>query len=1384
VAARAETVTSGPRCTRGAPIRSYDIDAINVDITLNRYLDHDPEGRMYVLSEDVERVRSEEKQNANARKGKGEPAVSLGLQGDAIQPLTLRVAQGECLRVRLRNALRDEPVSVHLHGSSLSVGGSNSAAIASNASAMALPGRRVSYEWMTGTDTQEGTYTFHSHGRDRIQTGHGLFGAVVVEPAGSRWIDPLTGREARSGWAAVIRDPGGPDFREFAIYYHEIADESYQILDHDDRLVPLVDPLTKAYRPGTRALNYRAEPFMNRLELQQELQGRFDESVSYSSYTFGDPATPILRSYLGDPVKQRIVHGGSEVFHVHHVHGGSIRWRRQPKTEDTGFNQGLLKHPSLLPRASERIDAQGIGPSETFDVENECGTGGCQQSAGDYLLHCHVAHHYFAGMWGIWRAYNTKQDGKTSTDSLPPLIELPDRRGDVRSAVASDALRGKRVDWSGKRREVGDLANWVEPQLPPRGRPRGYDASVLDWRRDGDVYLGEPDARRPWPGYRARAPGQRPPLLFDPRTGKLAYPFLRPHLGKRPPFAPNHGPAPFLDPTPVGADPPSPGANGPSSLCPEGTRVKTFFMRAITLPIALNERTRLLDPGGQIYVLQEEEEAVRADNKRRVPLAIRANAGEDCVDVVLTSELEDNEENHGFSKVNSHIHFVQFDVQASDGVITGFNYEQSVRPYTKEGTPLGSAASAGATSIAVAGTQRFPPGAMVGIGMDRTEPFEIRRVVSATNDELVLDRPLERAHRTGEIVSTEFVRYRWYPDVQFGTAYFHDHVNAIASWRHGLFGALISEPPGSTYHDPESGAELASGPKADIHTDARVSADVTGSFRELALFVQDDNPLTAIRRSSGSAFNMRAEPLDERGDDPSRALSSRELGDPETPMLEAFVGDPMVFRLLVGATNDVHTWHLDGHWFRTEPYSKTSQPTGTVHVGISERYDLSVPAAGGPARFPGDYLYANGRSFKLEEGSWGIVRVLGADETSALRTLPGRERAEAGPRAVCPGDARERTFSIAAINAALPMLDGGVGKLYVIESLADAVASGKRKPVPLVLHVNVGDCVRIRLSNRTDAPVSLHADMLAADPNNNGTAVGRNDGTVVAPGKTHGYTFYAHPDVGETVALVTDRADPVRNPRMGLYGAIIVGPRGTKYLDSVSGRDVSAQSGWNVIGESSGGSWRDFTLFLQDEDPSIGTHRMPYSPRVQGAVGINYRAAPIRDRLEDDTEGRVFDPAIHGEPPTPVMAAFAGDPVRIHVLAPSSEQAHVFTLEGHEWPFERGREGTDFLSSVQLGGLEAITIAPEGGAGGRFQLPGTYLYGDHREPYREAGLWGIFKVRCPGFALGVRPLRGPATDIGACTERASFTSGRNLTLVLVLGLLAVMFVRRRLRSAA
>ena len=140
---------------------------------------------------------------------------------------------------------------------------------------------------------------------------------------------------------------------------------------------------------------------------------------------------------------------------------------------------------------------------------------------------------------------------------------------------------------------------------------------------------------------------------------------------------------------------------------------------------------------------------------------------------------------------------------------------------------------------------------------------------------------------------------------------------------------------------------------------------------------------------------------------------------------------------------------------------------------------------------------------------------------------------------------------------------------------------------------------------------------------------------------------------------------------------------------------------------------------------------MPYADEVQGVVGLNYRAEPLAPRVASNAATAA---GMQSDPATPILAALAGDPIRIHVLAPHGEQAHVFVLDGHRWPQEPGLAGTNLLSAATIGPMEAITIAPSGGAGGEEQLPGDYLYGDQRAAYREAGLWGLLRVYPAGDA--------------------------------------------------
>lgn len=326
----------GGRCPASAPVKRYEVSAINVEISLNRWLDFYP-GYMYALTESIDKVRDEEARNKEAREkdGYNPGAVANGLQNQWIQPLVIRGNQGDCVKIVLQNQLEGgEEVSLNIHGSSMVIGATGQPATTTNRDTVVPRGKQVEMEWYIHPSTQEGGRQFHSYSNDRELTVMGLFGTFVVEPRGSEYLDPLGSGEPtpmKSGWQAIVKNGTGPDFREFVIMYHEVGDEAFRPLNKKGDFIPQRDPLTDVYRPVARALNYRSEPFgLDNMQAQHEYFDFEDESQSYSAYTFGDPATTVPRSYLGDPAKFRLVHGGSEVFHSHHPHGGSIRWPRSP----------------------------------------------------------------------------------------------------------------------------------------------------------------------------------------------------------------------------------------------------------------------------------------------------------------------------------------------------------------------------------------------------------------------------------------------------------------------------------------------------------------------------------------------------------------------------------------------------------------------------------------------------------------------------------------------------------------------------------------------------------------------------------------------------------------------------------------------------------------------------------------------------------------------------------------------------------------------------------------------------------------------------------------------------------------------------------------------
>jgi len=1542
---------TGGLCPKTAPVRSYDVSAINAEITLNQWLDYYP-GYMYVLTDQIENVREEEAKNAEAREKEGHSdpgGVTNGIQGQYIQPLVIRGNQGDCVKITLRNQLEfGEEVSLHINGSDMVMSKTGEPALSTNPDSVAEEGEVIEMEWYIHPETQEGGRQFHTYSNDRELTVMGLFGVFVVEPRGSEYYEPLgegPATKAESGWQVMIDNGAGPDFREFVLIYHEVGDEAFRPVNKHGDFLPQRDPLTDTYRPGARALNYRSEPFgINNMHVQHEYFGFEDESMGYSSYTFGDAAPTIPRSYLGDPAKFRLVHGGSEVFHSHHPHGGSIRWQRSPKATQmpvwTMGQNGPVKYPVIRTK-SDRVDVEVIGPAEALDLETECGSGLCQWLAGDFLFHCHVAHHYVSGMWGYWRVYNTLQVPGFKNDVMLPLRELPDRVGRIHKPVTSDQLVGTTVNWFGSKFKITDkgksnwdvnppvvnIKDWVEMQLTNQGRPgntqdelgqlKSYDATVVDWVWQGSKAMSEkeptvgenPKYHPEWQGY---TQGERRPIWFEPTTGKVAWPWLTPHFGKRAPFSNDHNPAPWLEPIRLNPDgtrsvePAKPGENGRWSLCPDRAGSQDYNVHFIKLPVELSapqgDQPAVVDPNGLLYVVHEEEESVRNDNSKKFPLVVRANIY-DCIDWTLTSEwLDDDITNFQSSKINTHFHFFQFDNQASDGVISGFSYDQSMRPFTQfekktnKGLPLPmnakitQAAKKGDKTIHVTNAHQYHVGIPILIGADNVKGNEVRRIVaiggsgsssgmvadteytviagdslgkiaqsygttskvladlngladpnmitvgqklkvpgqeSASSGEssmggetLTFDQPLKNDHPVGDIVTVEYVRQRFWVDSDVGSVFWHDHAFGGTTWPHGAVGTMIAEPFGSTWHDPKTGERIRTGPVADIHAIERVGHDVAGSFRELMVHIMDTVPhtvnivtagnppgqpidvaleagrtvsfimppndkikmtpmpfLNGGTHTTGGALNFRAEPFAQRlalNPDPSKIFSSKVHGDPSTAMLRAYLGDAVVFRLIDVTMNESNVFTVSGHTFWTERYAQEANRKNSIHIGIAERYDLVVAEAGGPRHQPGDYMFFNGRSSKFSEGSWGILRVHDKP-VEDLQPLPNKAYGKEGmPERlpVCPSDAPVKAFNVVAMdypgmsfNSNAPEtievdferkieLRNPDAKIYVLEDEVTKVA-GDVQPMPLTIRANVGDCLKINLTNKMkESRASFSAFGLAFDPNDSqGVNLGNNSNEqTIAPSESKTYTYYADPFIGETQSLVWDFGNVAMNPRNGLFGAIIIGPRGSTYRDPKTGEDISLKNSWiadvmidhSIEGNEKRANYRDVALYFQDEDNIIGTSFMPYVQNVAGLTGINYRAEPYPFREDAGCSlGRIFQPCEVDnpiDPVTPIIEAHTGDQIRIHVFGASSEQNSMFTVEKHEWPIEPFLPGADMISTVEFAGSEGLDVFLPS-AGGKWALPGDYVYGNGRLPYSQSGQWGLLRV-LPSTDQRVLPLEG------------------------------------------
>ncbi|MCL6581747.1 MAG: multicopper oxidase domain-containing protein, partial [Firmicutes bacterium] len=375
-------------------LRRYRVVAMSVRIVYNRFGDHDPNGRMFVLKESAPEVKRLVGEN---------PFTPV----DLVRPLVLRANQGDIIEVELENEL-DFNVGFNVKGLPYDPKTSEGAFVGNNPDSTVPPGGRRTYTILAA---EQGVFHFSDMGNplasEEGSNLHGLFGAIVVEPPGSTWTDPETGLPIDSGCVADIHHPFLPDVREYVTIFHDEP----EVLDAQGE--PPTNPMT-GQPDMTHAINYRSEPLRNRLRLIMEgvvCPGCVGEEVHHDSWPFGDPATPVLRAYVGDPVRWRVVHGGVKETHIFHLH--VHQWLNSP----TDVWSSLRDSRELSPQAGF-----------TFDILY--GAGSLQGAYGDVIFHCHLYPHFEEGMWGLFRVHDVLEDGTRRYPDGSPikrLLPLPDR---------------------------------------------------------------------------------------------------------------------------------------------------------------------------------------------------------------------------------------------------------------------------------------------------------------------------------------------------------------------------------------------------------------------------------------------------------------------------------------------------------------------------------------------------------------------------------------------------------------------------------------------------------------------------------------------------------------------------------------------------------------------------------------------------------------------------------------------------------------------------------------------------------------------------------------------------------------------------------------------
>jgi hypothetical protein len=734
----------------------------------------------------------------------------------------------------------------------------------------------------------------------------------------------ITGPNAGPLAVNYPKNPVLPDrqqpFREFTVIYHESpnAVQAFSEFKNNNVAGGGLGPVL-SNGADTFAINYgtggiAAEVYANRIgkgPTKDCVECKFEEFF-LGSWAQGDPSmivdnpvnsgkpatvayfpddpSNVHHSYLNDHVRFRILHAGTNLFHVHHLH--AHQWLYNANSDKSAY-----------------LDSQALGPGATFTQEiTYNGSGNLNRTVGDSIFHCHFYPHFAAGMWSLWRVHDVYETGTVLDANGVPVS-------------GSRALPDAEIT----------MGTPIPAILPLPGLPLPVLPAQVTLSADGKTVADvTPEAANPgYPFFIPGIAGHRPPhppmdFAVDPITGLRLNGGLPRHIITSGTVDPNKTRTTYRDFSKVSAtldamelpeegtpveqaamafhskpqqtylqtstgfqqvaranapssEPPS--RNGalqvkqvdfknPAQLAQEAAQVQPAVFQTngqapqqgapfadpcplkpnrninykaanIQLDITFNKKGWHF-PQERILTLWEDVTPTLTRNRAPEPLFIRANSG-DCVEYWHTNLVPEVYTVDSFQVqtptdiIGQHIHLVKFDVLAADGAANGWNYE--------DGT--------------------FSPG-------------EVRERIEAINKNAtpgILDTKGERKTLTAvappksvfgdhkEFEGAQTTIQRWYADPildnagsdrTLRTVFTHDHYGPSTHQQAGLYAGLLVEPKDSQWLDVNTGQQFGNSPgaKAPNKRDdggpttfqAYIQPSTKGTFepyREFALEFQD-----------------------------------------------------------------------------------------------------------------------------------------------------------------------------------------------------------------------------------------------------------------------------------------------------------------------------------------------------------------------------------------------------------------------------------------------------------------------------------------------------------------------------------------------------------------